>query len=58
VERARQGLPPLTGQQYASTYQVPTATVQVGPSAQAQQWLKYGAIGLGIFVGLKALKII
>lgn len=56
IARAQQGLAPISGAQFAQL-QPPTATVQVGPSAQAQQWMKYGAIGVGALVLLKVLKV-
>lgn len=58
IARANQGLPMISAQEFARTYQPPMAQVTVGPSAQAQTWLKYGAMGVGALVLLKALKVI
>lgn len=58
VARSQQGLAPITAAEFQRTYQPAAAQVQVGPSAQAQKWLMYGAVGVGALVVLRALKII
>jgi hypothetical protein len=56
IDRARQGLQPLSTQQYAAM--IPAAQVQVGPDDSTKKLLMYGAIGVGGILLLRALKVI
>lgn len=58
LQRVQQGLPMLSAQQFAQTYQPPVATVQVGMTPQTKQMLMFGALGIAALVGLRAAKII
>lgn len=58
LARINSGQPPITAQQFAATYQPPTAQVQFGVTSQAQKLLMYGAIAALGLVGLRAAKII
>lgn len=51
------GKPPMTAAQYA-LMQPTTATVAVGPTADAKKWMVYGGIALLALVGLRAAKVI
>lgn len=46
LERVKHGQQPITGEQFASLYQMPTAQVQVGPSRDAQMMLMIGGAAL------------
>lgn len=58
VARTKAGLAPVTAQQYSTVYQPPSAQVTVGPSASAEKLFLYGALGLGGFLALRALKVL
>lgn len=58
LARSQQGLPMLRADEYARAYQPPAAQVQFGPTAGAQRLLMWGAIGVGGFLLLRALKIV
>lgn len=58
LARINSGYPPLTGQEYAATYQPPAAQFQVGPTADAKKWIVYAALAAVAYVGLKAAKVI
>jgi hypothetical protein len=56
IDRARQGLQPLSAQQYQAM--IPAAQVQVGPDDAAKKLMLYGALGVGGILLLRALKVI
>ena len=58
IERARQGLAPISASEFARTYQPPVARVQVEPGSQARNLLLWAALGIGGLVALRAAKII
>lgn len=58
VARINSGQQPLTAAQYSAMYQPPTAQVQFGTTPQGEKLLTFGAIGVAIYLGLKALKIV
>lgn len=52
------GKPPISAQTYMQNFATPSASVQVGPTADAKKWIMYGGIALLGLVGLRAAKII
>lgn len=58
TERLRAGMPMITASEFARTYQPPAAQVQFGMTDGTKKMMMYGALGLGAYVALKALKII
>lgn len=55
LERMRNGLPPISGQQYASQYQIPAAQVQVGMTSDTQKLVMYGGLALLAFLGINSM---
>ena len=55
IARIGQGLPPLSAQEYAQSYMVPAAQVQVGPTQEAQRLLIWGGAALLLFLGFRAV---
>lgn len=51
LQRAKLNQPPLNTQQYAQNMVMPGAQVQVGVSPQVSNYLKWGAIALGLGIG-------
>lgn len=58
ISRVNSGLPALTAEEYARTYQPPAANVTFGPDSTAKKLLVWGGLGLGAYFALKALKVI
>jgi hypothetical protein len=55
LERMRQGLSPISGQQYANQYMVPAAQVQVGMTGDTQKLVMYGGLALLAFLGINSM---
>lgn len=58
VARINRNQAPLTAQEYATTYQPPSAQVQFGATQDAKRLMLYAALGVAALVGLRAAKVI
>lgn len=52
------GKPPISAQTYMQNFATPSASVQVGPTADAKKWIMYAGFGVLALVGLRAAKVI
>lgn len=58
VARINNGMPPITANEYVSTYRPPTAELQIGATQSTQRLVMFMGLGVLALVGLRAAKII
>lgn len=58
VARINNGMPPITANEYVSTYRPPTAELQIGATQSTQRLVMFMGLGVLALVGLRAAKVI